>query len=72
MAFHRPHTLLAGLFTIPALAKILFHAQKETEITAFVDAAQIKYPRKIPCKTGSYLISVREHFPAGIAVAKCA
>jgi len=41
MSFGRRCKLLAGLFTIRALAKILFRAQKETEITAFLDAGQI-------------------------------
>jgi hypothetical protein len=41
MPFGRHCKLLAGLFTILALAKILFRAQKETEITASLDAGQI-------------------------------
>jgi hypothetical protein len=41
MPFGRHYKLLAGLFTIRALAIILFRAQKETEITAFLDAGQI-------------------------------
>jgi hypothetical protein len=41
MPFSRHCKLLAGLLTIRALAKILFRAQKETEITAPLDAGQI-------------------------------
>jgi len=42
MSFRHRGKLLAGLFTIPGLAIILFRAQKETEITAVVKAVEIK------------------------------